>query len=79
MYAITWLWDQGYEVFHNTGCTGVTDMIGIKDGEVFLFDVKMKQPNQSIKGRSAAQKKLGVEFIIFNPMDRSLRLVKHRD
>lgn len=78
LYAITWLWDNGYEVFHNTGCTGSVDMVGMKDGVIRLFDVKMKQPNQSIKGRSQAQKDLGVEFIMFNPIDRSLRIMKHR-
>ena len=25
-YAVTWLWDNGYEVFRNTGCTGPIDL-----------------------------------------------------
>ena len=28
-YAVTWLWDNGYEVFQNSGCTGPIDMIAI--------------------------------------------------
>ena len=42
LYAITWLWDEGFEVFYNAGCTGAVDVVGIKDGEVYLFDVKME-------------------------------------
>ena len=26
-YAVTWLWDNGYEVFRNCGCTGSVDLI----------------------------------------------------
>ena len=26
-YAVTWLWDQGYEVFRNCGCDGMIDLI----------------------------------------------------
>ena len=40
-YAVTWLWDQGYEVFQNSGCTGPIDMIAMtKQGDVTLIDVK---------------------------------------
>ena len=28
-YAITYLWDQGYNVFKNSGCTGPVDLIAI--------------------------------------------------
>ena len=31
-YAVTWLWDSGYEVFVNAGCTGPIDLIAYKDG-----------------------------------------------
>ena len=24
-YAVTWLWDNGYEVFKNCGCSGPID------------------------------------------------------
>ena len=26
-YAVTWLWDEGYEVFTNAGSDGLIDMI----------------------------------------------------
>jgi hypothetical protein len=39
-YAVTWLWDQGYEVFQNSGCTGPVDMIALKGDELILIDVK---------------------------------------
>ena len=26
-YAVTWLWDQGYEVFPNAGSQGMADMV----------------------------------------------------
>ena len=35
LYAITWLWDEGFEVFYNAGSTGAVDVIGIKNGEVY--------------------------------------------
>ena len=39
-YAVTWLWDNGYEVFQNSGCTGPIDMIAMKDGDTTFVDVK---------------------------------------
>ena len=41
-YAVTWLWDNGYEVFKNCGCTGPVDLIATKDGKTTLIDVKTK-------------------------------------
>lgn len=38
--ALVWLWEQGYEVFTNAGCTGDIDMIAIKDGVTIHIDVK---------------------------------------
>ena len=35
-YAVTWLWDNGYEVFQNSGCTGPIDMIAMKEGQTTL-------------------------------------------
>ena len=80
-YAITWLWDEGFEVFHNCGCTGAVDIVGIKDGEVYLFDVKCVNSDRTnnTTARSKLQKELGVQYIIFNPKTRKLRLVKHRN
>ena len=81
-YAITWLWDEGFEVFHNSGCTGPVDMVGIKDGEVYLFDVKTSREPSTHKNapsRTKLQKALGVQYILFDPNTRKLRLVKHKE
>ncbi len=37
-YAVTWLWDKGYEVFKNCGSTGIIDLIAIKDGVMLAND-----------------------------------------
>lgn len=78
LYAITWLWDEGFEVFYNAGATGAIDVIGIKDGEVYLFDVKTKGKNTHMPSRTPKQKALGVQFLEFDPVKRKLRCVKHR-
>ena len=44
-YAFTWLWDNGYEFFRNTCCTGPIDMIAMKDGETIFVDVKTANHN----------------------------------
>jgi len=78
-YAITWLWDEGFEVFYNAGSTGAIDLIGVKEGEVYLFDVKMNKGTGSYaSSRTPLQKKLGVQFLLFDPITRKLRLQKHR-
>jgi Holliday junction resolvase-like predicted endonuclease len=40
-YAVTWLWDNGYEVFKNCGCDGFVDLV-VRDpqGNIKLIDVK---------------------------------------
>ena len=40
-YAVTWLWDNGYEVFKNCGCDGFIDLV-VRDpqGDIKLVDVK---------------------------------------
>ena len=91
-YAITWLWDQGYEVFKNAGCSGPVDMIATKDGEVTLIDVKTfharkdNQPADIVRGigmaygqRSKEQIEAGVKLLGFNPVTRELRFVEHRN
>ena len=87
-YAVTWLWDNGYEVFRNTGCTGPIDMVAIKNGETTFIDVKTAQPQQhkitgnnrtKCQSRTDVQKKLGVQLLQFNPIDRTLHFIKHRD
>lgn len=40
LIACAWLLKQGYEVFRNVSPHGEIDVIGIKDGEIYFFDVK---------------------------------------
>jgi Holliday junction resolvase len=75
-YAVTWLWDHGYEVFLNAGCTGPIDMIAYKDGEITLVDVKSLNSKVT---RTDEQKKLGVVLLRFDPKTRKLSWVDHRE
>ena len=81
MYAITWLWDEGFEVFHNAGCTGAVDIVGIKDNEVYLFDVKTYRGSKHShpNPRTDVQKEMGVQYILFDPATRKLSLRKHKE
>ena len=85
-YATTWLWDNGYEVFKNSGCTGPVDMIAMdKKGKILLIDVKTAQPdlrrtNKTVsctKPKTKVQEKLGVKFLLFDPDTRELRFANH--
>jgi len=83
-YAVTWLWDEGYEVFKNCGCTGEVDLIAIKDEKITYIDVKTEQldhPKQIYWGvravRTPTQIKKGVRLLGFNPSTRKLRFVNH--
>ena len=86
-YAITWLWDNGYEVFLNPGANGPIDLIAYKDGECILVDVKTcrrrsKRSSDSwdcSKTRTPLQKQLGVVLLGFNPKTRKLRWIQHRE
>jgi len=88
-YAVTWLWDNGYEVFQNSGCTGPIDMIAMdKKGDTVLIDVKTAQPDhrtntgnrvQFKSGRTKKQIELGVIFLLFDPATRKLRFAEHKD
>ena len=86
-YAVTWLCDNGYEVFQNSGCTGPVDMVAIdKNGKTILIDVKTKSKDKRYKsmkatsggGRTKKQIELGVQILAFDPRNRSLRFVDHR-
>ena len=86
-YAVTWLWDNGYEVFQNSGCTGPIDMIVMDNkGNILLIDVKTthsnnnndKQPNCK-KTRTKLQQKLGVKLLGFNHDTRELTFIEHKD
>ena len=77
-YAITWLWDQGFDVFKNSGCTGPVDMIALdREGDMLLIDVKTEK-GWNTGYRSPLQKQLGVKILCFNPKERKLRFVEHK-
>lgn len=87
-YAVTWLWDQGYEVFKNAGCTGPIDLIAynLETEETILIDVKtfLKDPrdgtySKTPKQRSQLQKDQNVVRLGFNPITRKLRFIGHRE
>ena len=85
-YAVTWLWDNGYEVFKNCGCTGLVDLIAVdKKGNTKLIDVKTFHKDNRWKGtwtgvapRSKEQKSRGVQILGYNPESRKLRFVEHK-
>jgi len=83
-YAVTWLWDNGYEVFVNAGCNGPIDMIAFKDGKTIFIDVKTQKfdGRRRVKavtnGRTEEQKNLGVVLLAFNPDTRKLKWVEHK-
>ena len=78
-YAVTWLWDNGFEVYQNSGSTGPVDIVAIKDGKVWLFDIKSKKSELNWGfTRTFAQEMLGVQILVFNPRTRKMRFVKHR-
>tara|TARA_R110000824_G_scaffold127118_4_gene287083 strand:- start:1261 stop:1584 length:324 start_codon:yes stop_codon:yes gene_type:complete len=87
-YAVTWLWDNGYEVFKNCGCDGFIDLV-VRDpkGTIQLVDVKtagikkIKNKHavwQSKSTRTQEQVEAGVKFLLFIPDTRKLRWVNHR-
>ena len=80
-YAVTWLWDNGFEVFPNAGCTGAVDIIGMKEGKVYLFDVKTYRGHKTShpNPRTDLQKELGVQYILFDPATRDLILREHKE
>lgn len=77
-YAVTWLWDNGYQVFKNCGCTGPVDLIAMTpEGDLLLLDVK-SHPSTNLCGRTDLQKKLGVQYLHFNSKTRKMRFVEHQ-
>jgi Holliday junction resolvase-like predicted endonuclease len=88
-YAVTWLWDNGYEVFKNCGCDGFIDLV-VRDpkGTIQLVDVKtagikkIKNKHavwQSKSTRTQEQVEAGVKFLLFIPDTRKLRWVNHHE
>jgi Holliday junction resolvase len=84
-YAVTWFWDQGYEVFLNPGSSGMADMVIYKDGKMTLIDIKhlMRDPrkdNWYVKDvRTPKQKEHGVQLVGFHPDTRKCRFVEHKE
>ena len=78
-YAITWLWDNGWEVFRNCGCTGPVDLIAMDGDKITLIDVKTRAKGRGHTGRTQQQKDLGVQFLSFDPDLRSLRFTEHKE
>jgi len=90
-YAVTWLWDNGYEVFKNCGCDGPVDLIVLKDDKVTLVDVKTLYARGGDRKtdweagtnlapshkRTKKQIKMGVKLLTFNPHTRQLKFVEH--
>ena len=77
-YAITWLWDNGYQVFRNCGCTGPVDLVAMApNGDLKLLDVKSYK-DWRLSARSPLQKELGVQYLHFNSETRKMRFVEHR-
>lgn len=77
-YAITWLWDNGYQVFRNCGCTGPVDLVAMApNGDIKLLDVKSYKDGR-LSARTQVQKELGVQYLHFNSETRKLRFVEHR-
>ena len=89
-YAVTWLWDRGYEVFKNAGCTGSVDLIALDPkGKTVLIDVKTfgftdkyskdnSLSKTNTKTRTEVQKELGVQLLGYNPDTRELRFIDHK-
>ena len=89
-YAVTWLWDKGYEVFQNAGCSGPVDLIAVKDNKTTLIDVKTLYARGNREAvwntgknltpsslRTPKQIKMGVQLLGFNPRTRELKFVEH--
>jgi len=85
-YAITFLWDQGFEVFRNAGCTGPIDLVAMSaEGDIILLDVKTLYPDPRSNNFTTLshqltehQKTLGVHALAFNPETRELNFANHR-
>lgn len=85
-YAVTWLWDQGYEVFHNCGCDGPIDLIArADDGSILLIDVKTLRQTTGCETfsktseRTPNQIEMGVQVLGFDPRTRKCTFIEHRD
>ena len=77
-YAVTWLWDNGYHVFKNCGCTGPIDIIALDpEGQIKLIDVKSYKDGR-LSAKTTEQKDLGVQYLHYTSETRRCRFVRHR-
>lgn len=71
MIAIAWLLEQGFSVFKNVSGFGPVDIVGLKDGETHLFDVKTcSSAGHKVLGGSALKPKqilAGVKQLFVTP------------
>ena len=86
-YAVTWLWDNGYEVFKNCGCDGFIDLV-TRDpqGNIKLIDVKTARRDYRTEDsytsrttRTKKQIKADVQYLLFLPDTRKLRWEEHNE
>lgn len=49
LVAVTWLLNQGYEVFRNVSSVGPIDLIALNSGELLKIDVKTARLNKTGK------------------------------
>jgi len=80
-YSVTWLWDQGFEVFKNCGSTGAIDIVAVcPKGIAHYFDIKSYATDGTgLPKRTDKQKQWDVKYIHFNPRTRKFRWVDHND
>ena len=77
-YAITWLWDKGYHVLKNCGCTGPADIVALSpEGETLLIDVKSYKDGR-LSAKTPDQRRLGVQYLHYNSETRKCRFVNHK-
>jgi len=84
--AVSWLFDQGYEVFRNASSVGFADLVIVdKTGEKTLIDVKTLKLDRrygsytSFHSRTKAQAKLGVQILKVHPYNYECEFVKHKE
>jgi len=75
--AVAWLWEQGYEVFKNCGCTGPMDLVAITpEGDTILEDDPNKR-RRSGGNITDAQKELGVQVLGYNVELDKFHFIRH--
>jgi Holliday junction resolvase-like predicted endonuclease len=55
LIACAWLLAEGYEVFRNISPCGLVDIIALKDGKTFFFDVKTATSKTRLSSKQIEQ------------------------